>query len=163
MPTNRRPLRRDRKARLTPEAIAAWQACDDRALCCALNLDRFGEHSPLPSEIIARGVSPDLPPDPNSGRAMDESYDKALAIQRELLAVAGWPDCRQVYERNLADAEQWEAYRALLVRDPEARHQGSGMDMPSLRQRLKEAREEVAYRKKLLADLDAKEAANGER
>ena len=34
------------------------------------------------------------------------------------------------------------------------------MDTAALRQRLKEAREEVAYREKLLADLDAKEMAD---
>jgi hypothetical protein len=159
MVTNRRPLRRDRKTRLTPEAIAAWQACDDRALSCALGLNRFSELSPLPSEILSRGVSPDFAPSPNSERMMDKSYEKALAIQRELLAVAGWPDCRQAYERNLAEAEGSRDYYALLLRDPDARYQGTGMDTETLRQRLKEAREEVAYRKKLLAGLDAKETA----
>ena len=83
-----------------------------------------------------------------------------LAIQRELLAVAGWPDCRQAYERNLAEAEESRDYYAMLIRDPDARYQGTGMDTAALRQRLKEAREEVAYRKKLLADLDAKEMAD---
>ena len=159
MATKRRPIARNRKAKLTPEVIAAWQACDDRALSCALGLSRFSELSPLPSEILSRGVSPDFPPYPNSGRAMDESYGKALAIQRELLAVAGWPDCRQAYERNLREAEESRDYYALLVRDPDARYQGTGMDTETLRQRLKEAREEVAYRKKLLAGLDAKETA----
>jgi hypothetical protein len=159
MPTKRRPLQRDRKVRLTPEIIASWVSCDDRALSCALGLDRFGEHSPLPAEILARGVSPDFPPSPNSGRMMDKSYDKALAIQRELLAVAGWPDCRQAYERNLAEAAESRDYYAMLIRDPDARYQGTGMDTASLRQRLKEAQREVAYRQKLLAKLDAKETA----
>ena len=163
MPSKRRPLQRDRKVRLTPEIIAAWQSCDDRALSCALGLDPFGELSPLPSEIISRGVSPDAPPSPNSCRMMDKSYDKALAIQRELLAVAGWPDCRQAYERNLREAEERRDYCAELLRDPGARYQGTGMDTASLRQWLKEARAEVAYRKKLLAELDAKETADGER
>ena len=84
---------------------------------------------------------------------MDKSYDKVLAMQRELLAVAGWPDCRAAYEENLREAEKWSAYCALLVRDPDARHQGTGMDPASLRERLKEAREEVAFRRKLLAEL----------
>ena len=75
------------------------------------------------------------------------------------MAVAGWPDCRQAYERNLREAEESRDYYALLVRDPDARYQGTGMDTETLRQRLKEAREEVAYRKKLLAGLDAKETA----
>ena len=163
MPSKRRPLLRERKVQLTPEIIAAWQSCDDRALSCALGLDRFGERSPLPSEILSRGVSPDFPPSPNSGRPMDESYDKALAIQRELLAVAGWPDCRAAYEKNLREAVEMRDYYALLLRDPDARYQGTGMDTVSLRQGLKEAEAEVRYRKKLLAGLDAKEAADGER
>ena len=54
-------------------------------------------------------------------------------------------------------------YYALLIRDPDARYQGTGMDTTSLRHRLKEAREEVAYRKKLLAELDAKEARTEDR
>ena len=156
MGTKRRPLRRERKTRLTPEAIAAWQSCDERALACALGLDFWGEPSPLPSEIISSGVSPDLPPVPNSCRCWDMAYPKVLELQRQLLEVAGWPQCRKAYERNLAEAVEWAEYRALLVRDPDARHQGTGMDPASLRERLKEAREEVAYRKKLLADLDAK-------
>ena len=158
MPTNRRPLRRARKPRLSPEVIAAWQACDRRALHCALQLDPW-EPSPLPSEITARGVSEDLPPNPNSGRCWDKAYPKVLALQRELLAVAGWPDCRAAYEHNLAEAVEWREYCAELVRDPDAGPRGS--DPAERRQRLKEAREEVAYRKRLLAEL--KEPVDGER
>ena len=154
MVTNRRPIKRGRKVKLTPEAIAAWQACDQRALACALGLNSFCDPSPLPSEITAFGVSPDMPPHPNSDRPWDQAYGKMIELQRELLAVAGWPDCRQAYERNLADAEESRDYYAMLIRDPGARYQGTGMDTASLRQRLKEAREEVAYRKKLLAGLD---------
>ena len=156
MPTNRRALRHQRKSRITPEAIAAWQSCDERALACALGLDFWGEPSPLPAEIVASGVSPNLPPYPNSCRMYDKSYDKVLAIQRELLQIAGWPDCREAYKRNLAEAEEDRDYYALLLRDPDARYQGTGIDTASLRQRLKEAKEEVAYRKKLLADLGGK-------
>ena len=159
MGTKRRPLRRDRKPRITPEAVAAWQACDARALACALGLDFWGEPSPLPSEIVASGVSEDMPPSPGSVRCWDAAYPKVLALQRELLAVAGWPHCREAYERNLAEAEEDRDYCALLLRDPDSRHQGTGMDETSLRERLQEAEEEVAYRKKLLADLDAKETA----
>ena len=160
MPTNRRPLRRGRKARLTPEVIAAWQACDVRALRCALGLELW-DPSPLPCEITAGGVSEDSPPPPNSTRLHDKAYEKVLALQRELLAVAGWPDCREAYERNLRNAEEERDDCARLVRDPDARHQGTGMDEASLRRALKEARQEVAYRKKLLAEL--KEPVDGER
>ena len=70
---------------------------------------------------------------------------------------------RQAYRRNLREAEESRDYYAMLIRDPDARYQGTGMDTTSLRQRLKEAREEVAYRKKLLAELDAKEARTEDR
>jgi hypothetical protein len=110
----------------------------------------------LPSEIVASGVSEDMPPSPNSDRGWDQAYPKVIELQRQLLAVAGWPDCRAAYEHNLAEAVEWAEYRAELVRDPDARHQGSGMDTASLRQRLKEAEAEVRYRKKLLAGLDRK-------
>jgi hypothetical protein len=156
MGTKRRPLRRERKTRLTPEAIAAWQSCDARALACALGLDFWGEPSPLPAEIISSGVSPNLRPYPNSVRCWDKAYDKVLALQRELLQVAGWPGCRAAYEENLHEAEEWRDYRASLVRDLDAGPRGTGDDLASRRQRLKEAEAEVRYRKKLLAGLGAK-------
>jgi hypothetical protein len=159
MGTKRRPLRRDRKTRLTPEAIAAWQACDARALACALGLDFFGEPSPLPAEIGASGVSEDMPPQPNSDRCWDAAYPKILALQRELLAAAGWPNCREAYEKNLCEAEEWRDYCAMLVKNPDEGHRGTGSDPESRRERLKEAKEEVAYRKKLLAGIDAKQHA----
>lgn len=158
MPTNRRPLRRDRKARITPEAIAAWLACDWRALHCALGIDVFGP-SPFPMEIGPFGVSEDFPPDPNSNRCWDQEYAKMIALQRELLALAGWPHCREVYEKHLAEAIEDRDYCAMLLRNPESRHQGTGMDDASLRESLKGAEAEVRYRKKLLAGLDAKETA----
>ena len=159
MPTKRRPLQRDRKPRLTPEAIAAWQACDQRALQCALGLDPYGEPSPLPSEITAAGVSEDLPPRPNSTLARDQSYGKVIALQRALVQAAGWPDCREAYAHNLAEAEEWRAYCAELVRDPDAGPRGTGSDLASRQARLKEAREEVAYRCRLLAEFDPKAPA----
>ena len=76
-----------------------------------------------------------------------------------VLAVAGWPDCRAAYERNLAEAEEWSRLPCLAGPRPECPSPGTGTDRTSLRQRLKEAKTEVAYRKKLLAELDAKETA----
>ena len=159
MSSKRTPINRPAQRRITPQVIAAWQACDERALACALHLNPFGERSPLPAEITASGVSPDLPPYPDSNRPYDKAYDQTLALQRELLELAGWPDCRAAYARNLHEAEAWRDYCARLVRDPDARHQGTGMDDASLKQELKEARAKVTYRKKLLAELDAKEKA----
>ena len=109
-----------------------------RTCACAVHMSAFGGKVDI-----------------NAGCCWDAAYPKVLALQRELLAVAGWPHCRAAYEENLREAEEWRDYRVLLVRDPDARHQGTGMDEASLRERLKEAREEVAYRKKLLADLGA--------
>ena len=157
VPTNRRALRHQRKSRITPEAIAAWQSCDERALACALGLDFWGEPSPLPAEIVASGVSPKLYrliqqlPHVTTSRTTRCSQSSASFLQ-----IAGWPDCREAYKRNLAEAEEDRDYYALLLRDPDARYQGTGMDTSSLRRRLKEAKEEVAYRKKLLADLGGK-------
>jgi hypothetical protein len=50
---------------------------------------------------------------------------------------------------------RWRDYCAMLVKNLDAGHRGTGSDPASRRQRLKEAREEVAYRKKLLAGLKA--------
>jgi hypothetical protein len=158
MTSKRTPINRPPRGRITPEIAAAWKGCDFSALHCALRL-HLHERSPLPSEITALGVSEDHPPPSNSDYLYEKSYEKALALQRELLAVAGWPDCRETYQRNLRNAEEWRDDCARLVRSPDARPQGTGMDTASLRRDLKEARAEVAYRKKLLAGLDAKETA----
>ena len=107
MPSKRRPLQRDRKLRLTPEIIAAWQSCDDRALSCALGLDPFGELSPLPSEILSRGVSPDDPPLPNSCRYGQELRQGARNAARASGGgrLAGLPrGLREKFARGCGDA-----------------------------------------------------------
>jgi hypothetical protein len=86
MSTNRRTKRRGAKPGITPEAIAAWQAADFRALHRALGLAPW-EPSPLPREIIALGCSQDDEVDADSGRCWDQALPKALAIQRKLLKV----------------------------------------------------------------------------
>ena len=63
-------------------------------------------------------------------------------------------------ERNLREAEEWQKDCARLVRHPELGGQGTGCDPQSRRRDLKEARDEVAYRKKLLVELAAKETAD---
>jgi hypothetical protein len=50
MATNRVPIRRLSKGRITPEAINAWKRCDSDALHLALGLAPW-EQSPLPEEI----------------------------------------------------------------------------------------------------------------
>jgi hypothetical protein len=159
MPTNRIPIKRPRKETvLTPEAIAAWMACDWSALHAALGLNIW-ERSPLPREISGMGCSEnDLPAD---AERRDEIWVKSLLqsidLQRKLLTVAGWPDCRDAYEENLRKAEQELRDCRELVKHPERDFVGS--DNASRREYLAEAEAEVAYRKQLLAGLKAKDTA----
>ena len=67
------------------------------------------ETSPLPIEITPLGVDQDDTPD-NRGPTWEPSMQKAIALQKQLLAIAGWPDCRHVYEEELRDAEQHVGY-----------------------------------------------------
>ena len=100
MPTNRTPVARKAILKITPEAIQAWKRADFHALHSLLGLKPW-EASPLPRKITALGCSQDdLLVEPNDG-AWGQSLPKAVALQRQLLAVAGWPDCRQIYEGKL--------------------------------------------------------------
>jgi hypothetical protein len=108
MTTKRRTIRRGGRGRITPEVIAAWRAGDYGALHLALHLHPWC-HSPLPKEIICLGVDQNSPP-----HFLDvqqrEDWRQAAALQAELLKIAGWPDCRQAYRKNLADALKWQRY-----------------------------------------------------
>jgi hypothetical protein len=153
MTTNRRTVRRGgKRGRITPEAIAAWQAADYSALHAALGLKPW-EPSPLPAEITALGVTQDEEPIGDSTRLWNDALPKAQALQRELLAVAGWPDCRAEYEKNLRRAREMASYYRMLYRHPERRHQGTGSDDLSLRRKLKDEEREVRYRQQLLREL----------
>ena len=151
MPTKRTPLRRDIRRRITPEAVAAWMAADYHALHAAFGL-RPWQSSPLPSCITALGVSEGDPPS-----YLDEhrraDWLTAQELQRELLAAAGWPDCRVAYEENLAEAESWAAYCRELVDYPNRGSQGTGCDPASRQLQLDKALAAVKYRRKLLRDL----------
>jgi len=154
MPTNRKPLRRNLRRRISPAAVAAWQAADFCALHSALGLLPW-EMSPLPDTITALGVSEQNAPLVQGGtNSFDNSYAQALELQRELLAIAGWPDCRAAYEENLREAESMAAYYLELVEHPERGGQGTGCDPASRAIKLKEARSDVAYRKRLLSELN---------
>jgi hypothetical protein len=157
MPTNRRPLRRSLRRRISPAAIASWMACDYRALHSALGLGPE-EASPLPDVIEALGVSERDMDNWNPSRCFDQSIPQALALQRELLAVAGWPDCRAAYEENLREALDWAAYCKEMLEHPERGHRGTGADPASRRARLKQALLKVAYRRRLLAELKEAQA-----
>ena len=143
MPTARRPRRRTPRRRISPEAIAAFQAADYSALHLALSLPPWAR-SPLPREITSFGVSDDD----------DLRDDQAIKLQRELLAAVGWPDCRDAYQQRLADAEKTVAYYTELVRHPDRGGIGTNSDPASRRRALQEAEADVAYRRQLLEDLD---------
>jgi hypothetical protein len=152
MPTNRTRRSRNRRSggTIPPEAIDAWKRCDSTALHLALDLAPW-EPSPLPAEIDGLGIHD--APDPASNNAWDMAYPKVIGLQRQLLAAAGWPDCRKAYEENLKEAQSWARYCRELLEHPERGGQGTGCDPASRRQVLEEAKADVAYRKKLLADL----------
>jgi hypothetical protein len=116
MPTNRAPCARSTRRRQTNDAaIAAWRAADYIGLHRSLNLHP-GHPSPLPSTITPLGVDPDAPPDEGDGRAWARGWAEAAALQRELFATAGPPDCRRAFAENLASAEEMAAYyRSLLA------------------------------------------------
>jgi hypothetical protein len=107
--------------------------------------------SPLPLEITALGVSETAAPNPESNRLNDLSYPKALALQRALIAAAGWPDCRAVYEQNLREAEEMRDYLQELVTYPKRGPFGEPLAQRKLD--LKEAQAEVVYRRRLLKQL----------
>jgi hypothetical protein len=91
-------------------------------------------------------------------RDWNKSILKALDWQRKLLAVAGWPDCRNVYEKNLARAEKTAARCRQRHEHPPAGEYGTGCDPETRRERMVEAEDEVPYRRELLAEFDATRA-----
>jgi hypothetical protein len=150
MPTNRRRFDRTRR-HITPEAVDAWVRADYMALHITLGLHPW-ETSPLPIEITPLGVNEDQI-DPDDSRYQEDL--KALKLQREFLTIAGWPDCRQVYEQLLHEAKEYAAYSRDRVEHPPHGEYGTGCDPESRQKALERALAEVEYRQKLLARLDA--------
>jgi hypothetical protein len=149
-PRKARLMGKGKPPRFSPEVIAAWHACDWSTLHSMLNLAAY-ECSPLPLEINALGVDPDNPPHPESKRLNDLSYHKAMALQKALLACAGWPkDCKRAYAKNLRDAQEMAAYcqelAGDLARGPRC------ADPLERKQDLADARRRVIYYKCLLAE-----------
>ena len=156
MATKRTPLQRGRKHRITDAAIAAWKRCDGAELQRALGL-RPSSRSPLPYEITCLGTAEwekdTLEPD----RGWDAQWQTCIEIQRELLKIAGWPDCRRVYEHNLKEAEECAAYEQSLVDNPTSGGMSHGDPKVQLAYRkrsLARALEQVAWRKQLLEELE---------
>jgi hypothetical protein len=107
----------------------------------------------LPREITALGISEDYLSDVDANEARAHGWPKALALQKQLLKLAGWPNCRQAYEENLREAEEDAAHCRDRVEHPPSGEYGTGTDPESRRERMLEAEDEVAYRKQLLAEL----------
>ena len=132
MPTKRRPLQRIAGAADAGNYCQLGELRRSR-LVCALGLNRFGERSPLPSEILARGVSPDFPPSPNSERMMDKSYEKCSRSSVSCWRSQVGPIAVEAYERNLAEADRatitpcLSAIRMPVIKAPEwiRRHYGN--------------------------------------
>lgn len=82
MPVKRRRPKA-REHRITPEAIAAFEAGDYFRLHCALNLAPY-QPSPLPESINGLGVDPENPP--TWRNLFTESWPLAVELQRELIA-----------------------------------------------------------------------------
>jgi hypothetical protein len=152
MPTNRTPVHRRSARQITPEAIDAWKRADYSALHSALGLHPF-ERSPLPIEITVLGVDEDTH-DVDFRERLNQSVPKALKLQRQLLAIAGWPNCREEYEKNLHEAEE-ELVRCQERANNPPREQYCWIDKPeAIREALADAIEQLEYRRELLAGLD---------
>jgi len=135
--------------RITPAVISAWQHADREALHIALGLKPW-QPSPLPVEITLLGVGED-----NLDPQNREDSLIALKLQRRLLAIAGWPNCRQTYEENLLDGERHLSYCRDRVDHPPVGDRGNYRNGPEYRQEdLEDGIEAVAYRRELLAELD---------
>jgi hypothetical protein len=149
MPTNRRRPDRTRQ-HITHEVVEAWKRADFLALHRLLGLKPW-QSSPLPLEITRLGVGEGAL-DPEDHHYQDDL--KILALQRELLALAGWPDCRSLYQEKLREAEEWAEYCRERIEHPPIGEFGSGCD-PDSREKLADAENEVAHRRELLTGLDA--------
>jgi hypothetical protein len=131
--------------------VASWQAADNAALMAALKLDPLFDYSPFRREIHWDGVDEnDPPPQPWNRKA----FQRALTWQKKLLAIAGWPDCRAIYEKELVEAIKWKNYCADLIKHPEYGRRGTGADPVSRQHALDEAHERVLYRRRLLLELE---------
>jgi hypothetical protein len=152
MPTNRTPIHRRPTSHISYEAVEAWKRADFVALHRLLRL-RPWESSPLPVEITRLGVSQNDTPE-NCGPEWDASMPKAIALQWQLLQIAGWPDAaRAEYERLLREAKEHAAYcRERVVQLPSGEY-GAGTDLASRRELLQDAMAEVKYRQQLLDGL----------
>ncbi len=153
MPVKQRKAK-GRAHKITAEAVAAWKAADYSGLHRALGLHPW-EASPLPEEITSLGVSEETAAsvDPDSTYGFEDSYAVAVALQRELIAAAGWPNCRAAYADNLREAQGRARYCVEQVAHPDRGGGGTGCDLADRQAALESALDEVAYRQDLLDEL----------
>jgi hypothetical protein len=144
--SKRTPLRRGLRRRIDDKAIKAWREANYFELHKRLKLHP-GCPSPLPSTVTPLGVDPDYPPE-RDHTVWARGWPEAVALQKEFMAIAGWPDCRDAYEANLAEAEEWAEY---LRNELEAAAPGARAEKAA---ELEDALDAVRWRKELLADLD---------
>jgi hypothetical protein len=154
MTSNRTPIRRKAHAHISPEVIAAWRRCDFLALHRLLGLKPW-EATPLPYAVCRLGVDQDDTPENRVD--WDPTMPKAIALQRQLLELAGWPDCRAEYERQLQEAEQHVAdCRDRVLCPPNTRGEyGARTNAAECREALEDALAEAKYRRELLEGLEA--------
>jgi len=152
MATNRKPRVRQHRKQLNQAAIAAWKACDYSALHRALNLAPW-ERSPLPLHICGLGVDererPDLEDTP-----FDKSFDKALNLQRELIAAVGMPDrtaMRRELEKDLAKEVEYVRYLKDEIANPSGMSWGGSY---SYEEQLVDSQDKIVWLKELLGDLE---------
>jgi hypothetical protein len=86
----RRTPRSNYDTRITPEAIAAWEAADYLALHVALSLHP-GHPSPLPLAYHPLGVDPKRQCPWPEGKAGNVGWQDALGLQAEFLRLVGPP------------------------------------------------------------------------
>ncbi len=84
MPVKRR-VSKATSHRITPSAVAAYEAGDYIALHLALGLKPW-QPSPLPLDVTPLGVDQDEPPDYVAGPIQVAAWRQAQALQRELRA-----------------------------------------------------------------------------
>ena len=139
-----------RGTRITTEVIEAWRSCNFDTLHKALDL-RPWERSPLPREVSSLGCSEGEESDSGPSH---ESWHQAIELQRELIKIAGWPDCRAAFEENLRDAQSRVAYAQELVDHPERGGLGADDEKGRRKEGLAQAKANLQWREDLLAGLD---------
>ena len=146
-------MRRGLKSRITPEAIAAWQSCDERALACALGLDFFAarRHCHRRSRSLASRRNAHLTR--TATARVTGHMEKCSSCSANCWRWQDGPIAAQPISITSPRPRAGETIARCGCAIPMLA-KGTGMDEASLKEKLKEDWAEVAYRKKLLAELN---------